>query len=184
MARSSGEEHMIRTVSQMKEEWADREVIRDCLFRYSRGIDRCDMDLLRSAYWPGAIDRHTGFTGTIEEFAAWAEPRLRAMPHGIHMLGNILIRLDGAEAKVESYFWSVNVMAAGDVREVIACGRYLDRFERRNDEWRIAERLVVHDWFQENATTGDWSKGPFGFSGLELGAAAPEDSSYRWLGLT
>ena len=174
---------MIRTVSQLKEEWADREAIRDCLGRYSRAIDRCDMALLKTAYWPRAIDRHTGFTGTIEEFAAWAEPRLRAMPHSVHMLGNILIRLDGGKARVETYFWSVNVLPAGDVREVLAVGRYLDRFERRDDEWRIAERLVVHDWFRESPETGDWAKGPFGFTGLELGAAAPEDKSYSWLDL-
>ena len=25
-------------------------------------------------------------------------------------------------------------------------GRYLDRFERRDGEWRIAHRTVVHEW--------------------------------------
>ena len=174
---------MITTVSQMRDEWADRESIRDCLFRYSRAIDRCDMALLATAYWPGAVDRHSGFSGTIEAFIAWAEPKLRAMPHSVHMLGNILIRLDGAAARVESYFWSVNVLAEGEAAEAIVCGRYLDRFERRDDEWRIAERLVVHDWFRENTDTGDWSKGPFGWTGLELGKASREDSSYAWLGL-
>ena len=175
---------MIKTVSQIREEWADREAIRDCLSRYSRAIDRCDMALLSTAYWPGAMDHHSGFTGTIEEFIAWAEPRLRAMPHSVHMLGNILIRVEGDTARVETYFWSVNVLAEGEVREALVCGRYLDRFERRNDEWRIAERMVVHDWFREHAETGDWAKGPFGWGDLELGRAAPEDSSYRWLGLT
>jgi hypothetical protein len=174
---------MISTVSQLKDEWADREAIRNCMFRYSRAIDRCDMELLKTVYWPGAIDRHTGFTGTIEAFIAWAEPRLKAMPHSVHMLGNILIDLEGPKARVESYFWSVNVLAAGEPREVLAVGRYLDRFERRDDEWRIAERLVLHDWFRESPDTGDWAKGPFGFTGLELGSAAPADKSYSWLGL-
>jgi hypothetical protein len=174
---------MIKTVSQLKDEWADREAIRDCMFRYSRAIDRCDMELLRTVYWPGAMDHHTGFEGTVEEFIAWAEPKLRAMPHSVHMLGNILIRLDGATARVESYYWSVNVMAAGETREVVAAGRYLDRFERRGDEWRVAERLVLHDWFRESPDTGDWAKGPFGFTGLALGGPAPEDKSYSWLGL-
>jgi hypothetical protein len=174
---------MIRTVSQIKEEFADREAIRDCLYRYSRGIDRCDMELLRSAYWPDAIDNHTGFLGNIDEFVAWAEPKLRAMQHNIHMIGNILIRLDGDKAAVESYLWSVSVMPAGPVREVFVCGRYLDRFERRHDEWRIAERLVVHDWFQERPDTGDWSIGPFGMADLEQGGSAPSDKSYTWLEL-
>ena len=174
---------MMRTVSQLKEEWADREAIRDCLFRYSRGIDRCDMELLRSVYWPGAMDHHTGFTGTAEEFIAWAEPRLRAMAHNVHMLGNILIRLDGERAAVESYLWSVGVIDGEDgAREVSVAGRYLDRFERRGEEWRIAERMVVHDWFRESAATGDWAKGPFGMTGLALGGLKPEDKSYSWLG--
>jgi hypothetical protein len=150
---------VVKTVSQIQVELADREAIRDCLFRYSRGIDRCDMALLSTAYWPGAIDRHTGFEGTIEAFIAWAEPKLRSMPHSVHMLGNILIQLQGECARVESYFWSANTLAEGNVREVIVCGRYLDRFERRTDEWRIAERMVVHDWFHEGHDTGDWSKG-------------------------
>ena len=174
---------MIKTVSQLKDEWADREAIRDCLYRYSRAIDRCDMTLLKTAYWPGAMDHHSGFEGTIEEFALWAEPRLKLMPHSVHMLGNILIRLDGVIARVETYFWSVNVLTGGAIREAIVCGRYLDRFERRGDEWRIAERMVVHDWFRESPDTGDWSKGPFGWADLALGSAAPHDSSYTWLGL-
>src|SRR5579862_3908887 len=61
----AGEDEMIRTVAQIKDELADREAIRDCLYRYCRGVDRCDMELLRSAYWPGAMDTHTGFKGTI-----------------------------------------------------------------------------------------------------------------------
>ncbi len=175
---------MIRTVSQIKDELADREAIKDCLYRYSRGIDRSDMELLRSAYWPGAMDTHTGFKGTIEEFIAWAEPRLQAMEQSMHMIGNVLIRLDGDKAASEAYFWSVAVIPGAVPRAIVACGRYLDRFQRRNDEWRIAERLVAHDWFSETTQTGDWSIGPFGLTGLERGTSmAKNDKSYAWLRL-
>ena len=44
---------------------------------------------------------------------------------------------------------------------------------KRDDEWRIAERLVVHDWFEEKAATGDWDVGPFGMSGLPRGTSVP-----------
>jgi hypothetical protein len=47
---------MITTVSQLRNVLADREAIRDCLFRYARAIGRLDEDLLRSAYWPVAVD--------------------------------------------------------------------------------------------------------------------------------
>jgi hypothetical protein len=177
------EDRMVPTVSQIKDQLADREAIKDCLYRYSRGIDRCDMELLRSAYWPGAIDTHTGFKGTIEEFIAWAEPRLRAMEQSMHMIGNIFLRLDGDKACGEAYFWSVAVIPGAVPRAIVACGRYLDRFERRKEQWRIAERLVAHDWFCETTQTGDWSVGPFGLTGLERGAGMAQDKSYTWLNL-
>lgn len=174
---------MVKTVSQIRDEMADRESIRDCLYRYCRGIDRMDAGVLRSAYWPGAMDYHTGFTGTVEQFIEWALPRLAAMEQNMHMIGNILIRLDGDRAAVESYLWSVSVLPGDEPRQVMVCGRYLDRFEKRDDEWRIAERFVIHDWFEEKPATGDWDVGPFGMSGLPRGTTNPEDKSRSWLGL-
>lgn len=173
---------MVSKVSQFAAEMADREAIRDCLYRYSRGIDRADGDMLLSAYWPGAMDYHTGFAGTAEEFVEWALPRLRTMEEQMHLIANILIRIDGDIARAESYFWSVVVPEGGD-RQTLAVGRYLDRFEKRDDEWRIAERWVAHDWFNEDGRPGDWSVGPFGMTGLLRGAPRPDDKSYGWLGL-
>ena len=37
------------------QELVDREAIRECLYRYCRGIDRLDEAALRSSYWPDAI---------------------------------------------------------------------------------------------------------------------------------
>lgn len=178
---------MVPKVSQIREEMADREAIRDCLFRYCRGIDRMDPELLATAYWPGAMDYHTGFTGTVEQFIEWALPRLAAMEQAMHMIGNIFIRIeggaDGTRAKVESYLWSVSVLPGDEPQKVITCGRYNDRFEKRDDEWRIAERWVVHDWFEQSPNTGDWGVGPFGMEGLLRGANKPDDQSYTWLGM-
>lgn len=170
---------MIPKLSQIRAELADREAIRDCLYRYTRAVDRGDAELLRTVYWPGAMDFHTGFTGTGEEFIEWALPRLMAMEQNMHLIGNVLIRLEGATANVESYVWTVSVLPGENPRQVFVCGRYLDRFELRDDEWRIAERTVVHDWFNENEAVGDWSAGPFGMSGLLRGAQGGDDPSAR-----
>ena len=59
------------------QEVLDREAIRDCLYRYCRGIDRCDEATLLSAYWPGAIDDHVFFKGPVEKFVKFALPFLR-----------------------------------------------------------------------------------------------------------
>jgi hypothetical protein len=48
-----------------------QQEIRDVLIRYTRGIDRMDADLVRSAYWPGAHDDHGAFRGSVEELIDW-----------------------------------------------------------------------------------------------------------------
>jgi len=175
---------VIKTVSQLQPELADREAIRDCLFRYSRAIDRCDEQLLRSVYWPDAIDTHLDFSGNVEQLITWAFPRLRSMDQTMHLIGNILIQLDGAKAAVESYFYGFHRAEIGGVmRDIIGSGRYLDRFERRGDEWRIAARLVMTDWFREYPDSADWAVGPFGMPDAARGKRRPEDESYGWLGM-
>lgn len=32
--------------------------------------------------------------------------------------------------------------------DVFVGGRYIDKFERRDGEWKIAKRQGVHDWFR------------------------------------
>jgi hypothetical protein len=174
---------MTRTVTQIRDELADREAIRDCLYRYSRGVDRCDEEALRSAYWPDAHDDHLSFSGTREELIAWSMPILRSMDQSMHMIANILIRIDGATADVESYYYGIHrVSHEGQARDSIGAGRYLDRFERRDDEWRIARRLVVVDWFRDYPDSADWTVGPFG-TPVEPGGRWPEDASYKLLRL-
>jgi hypothetical protein len=175
---------MSRTVSQFRDELADREAIRDCLYRYSRGMDRCDEDMLRSAYWEDAVDDHLAFSGSREELIAWAMPIVRMMDQGQHIIGNVLIRLDGAKADVESYFYGFHRVKGedGQPRDSVGCGRYVDKFEKRNDEWRIIKRLVVTDWFRQYDDSADWSKGFMGMM-IDPGGRRPDDPSYSLLKL-
>lgn len=75
---------MIKKTSQFTTELADGEAIKDCIYRYCRGIDRINRDLLLSAYWPDAIHEHGNFsTCSTEEFADQAITMLGTMvlPH-------------------------------------------------------------------------------------------------------
>lgn len=127
----------------------DRDAIRECLYRYCRGIDRADEALLRSVYWPDARDSHGAFVGSASDFIAQALPRLRSGGRGVHQISNILIELHGSVAAVESSFLALQTNAATPAQETFLCGRYLDRFEQRAGEWRIADRTVVYDWIEE-----------------------------------
>lgn len=162
-----------------------REAIRDCLMRYCRGADRCDEALLRSAFWPDATDSHA-MPGRAPMnaylFIERVLPKLRAMDQTMHTLGNILIELLGDMAAVESYFHAYHrVRDAARPRDIVTAGRYIDRFEAREGQWRIAERVVVIDWFREYNDSADWNRGVFG-GPCVMGAKQPEDASYVLFG--
>ena len=172
---------MTSTVSRFRDELADREAIRDCIYRYARGVDRCDEDLLRSAYWPDAIDTHMVFTGDREQLMEWIMPSLRKLALTQHIIANILICIDGDRADVESYHHSYHrYLDNGVMRDIVGAGRYVDTFEKRDDEWRILRRTVVLDWFRDYDDSGDWAVGPLGMK-VEPGSRAPGDPSYALL---
>jgi hypothetical protein len=174
---------MLKTVSQFREEFADREAIRDCLYRYARGIDRIDEDMLRSVYWENATDEHAGmFSGGASEFVDWLLEQLPQM-QTLHVVANILIEIDGPKANVESYIYAIHRSKSdGSMNDMIGAGRYLDHLERRNDVWRIAERKVIVDWFREYPTIAETAAGPFGIVDATRGARKPDDPSYEWFG--
>jgi hypothetical protein len=133
-------------------ELLDREAIRECLYGYCRGIDRRDEAALRAAYWPDATDRHGAYSGSATGFVEAALRLLASGPRMIHLVGNVSIVLRGSVAAVESYFHALQQDrdAAGRPRSTMLAGRYVDRFEKRGGEWRVAQRTVVYDWIEES----------------------------------
>jgi hypothetical protein len=125
---------------------ADREAIRDCLMRYSRGVDRLDRELILSCYHPDAVDDHGVFIGDPEAFADWVIP-MHTTTHLLHQhaIFNIFIDLDGDTAHTESYYMFVGLNREGTPL-AMSGGRYLDRFERRDGRWAIAARVCLRDW--------------------------------------
>lgn len=175
---------MTTSVSKITEQLADREAIRECLYRYSRGVDRLDADMVRSAYWPDCIDTHLNFTGNAEEFIAWAFPIMGSMDQTMHIIGNVLVSIHGDKADVESYFYGIHRvnLPDGGKSDVIGAGRYVDNFEKRDDEWRISKRLVVTDWFRQYPDSADWTQGMLGIM-IDPGGRKPDDASYERLRL-
>ena len=182
---------MVKKLPEIAAEFADRESIRDCLYRYCRGIDRLDVDLILSAYWPDATDEHGNFLAkSAQEFVDHAVPIIESMDLTTHFLGNILIDIRNDEAFVESYIQAFHRMskANGTRYDHMSSSRFIDRMERREREWRIKRRVVVRDWFREFPDTGEWDKGQLpqtlGYGKqepLSLGLRKPEDPSYALL---
>jgi hypothetical protein len=160
----------------------DREAIRDCIYRYSRGIDRIDEVALRSAYWPDAICRHGAREGSGADFVDWALEGRKTAGRAIHMIGNILIDLRAEVAVVESYFRTTlgGRDAQNNPQETLLAGRYIDRFECRDGEWRIAARTVVYDWVRQLPLPEDMTPEVFG-QRQPTGAHKPDDPLYELL---
>ncbi|MHB8465373.1 MAG: nuclear transport factor 2 family protein [Acidimicrobiales bacterium] len=153
-------DHMDREAI-VEELWA-REQIRDCLYRYSRGVDRRDLDLVRSCYHPDATDAHGAYNGDLEGFLEFVRQSTGTdSPFGImqHVITNVLIERTGPVAHVESYLYNPITPRdpSGNTPDVLIGGRFIDRFECRDGHWAIAERRLVFDYSSSRPTTpGVW----------------------------
>lgn len=155
----------------------DREKIRDCLVTLARGEDRRDAELISSAYWPDARTDYGVFEGSFDDYLAWVVPGAEAIKNTQHVLGQSFIALDGDVARAESHVISYHRIDMGEgERDTCIGGRYLDGFERREGQWRIAHRLMLYDWYQDWGEAIDWSGGLMGqalsgehFSGRSVG---------------
>jgi hypothetical protein len=118
----------------------DRAEIHDCMQRYARGMDRRDRALLRSAYHDGAVDDHVGFIGVVDDFIDWA-----LAYHSTHT-----VDIDGDVAHAETYYLFVGTDHEPASHMTISGGRYVDRLERRDDRWAIADRVCVVEFITES----------------------------------
>ncbi|MEP6546336.1 MAG: nuclear transport factor 2 family protein [Gammaproteobacteria bacterium] len=168
---------------------ADVEVVWDhlqinkILATYCRAIDRCDKELLRTVYWPDALEDHGIFNGNALEFAEFIVPLLSGMKSTMHQISNVLIELHGTHAAVETYVVAYHAVPAADgsMADLVVGGRYLDKFERRGGAWRIAHRTFVMDWNQNQPSTAIWESGLF--EQLKVrGSHDRSDPSYRLFG--
>jgi hypothetical protein len=131
----------------------DKQEIREVVLRYCRGIDRLDLDLVRSAYHADGIDHHTGFDGTVDEFVAWVDTGLRRLDGTMHVVGNHLAEVAGDVAVAETYGTAVHWgHPADDPRSNFTSGfRYVDHLERRDGVWAIVERFAVREWTHDDS---------------------------------
>jgi hypothetical protein len=138
----------------------DKQAITEVLYRYARSMDRLDRDLGYSVFWPDAVaDYHEQmFQGTGHGFIDMV---MEAHPYFLshsHQFSNILITVDGDIARSETYA-DVTLRRQdeqGGFIDIRNLGRYVDRWERRDGEWRIIDRKYLHDFDETNPSGGDF----------------------------
>lgn len=149
--------------------------IRDVHLRYCRANDRRDEDLMRSCFHPGAVvELHEPLD--VEAFIGMGRQVLSQFTGTWHNTGNQLVEVSGDAAWAEHYTTSSHRSAADDngpERDFIVFGRYVDRMEKRDGEWKIAKRKMIVDYVRMDPV-------PAGPPMGGEGARDRTDPSYAW----
>ena len=105
---------------------------------------------MESCYHPGAQEDHGAICGDAATFCELASRDGGLYTRMHHNIGTINIELAGDIAHSEAYVCASGPLIAaaedGSTQSRSIYARYIDRFERRNGEWRIMQRIVVKDW--------------------------------------
>jgi len=135
---------------QKMQELVDRSDIREVARRYCRGVDRLDGELMKSAYWPDAVDEHGVFNGNAHEFVDHCMVSHRRWASTLHCIFNHTIELDASRGMANGEIYNVTYLfSEGESAGVdLWVGRYLDTYEKRGKEWRIIKRVCVHEGSQ------------------------------------
>jgi hypothetical protein len=163
----------------------DRDRIRESIVRLARGEDRRQGELIRASYWPDSTTDYGVFKGSFQEYFDWVIPGSDAIPNTQHVLGQSYIELQGDKARVETQVVSYHRVNFGsEEHDTCIGGRYLDAMEKRGGEWKIAQRTMLYDWYQDWGVSIDWSQGVMGmpFSAAHFSGRAHGDFSVGFFG--
>ena len=151
----------------------DRISIEQALLRYTRGVDRRDWALVRSAYHPDAFDDHGVYKGGVDGLIEWMQRRHEGVLQAQHFMANTFIEFAGPDsAVVETYVVSrqrpmpTSMMTADAkdysaeidltaIHQTEAWARYVDVFECRDGDWRIIRREVVLEIYDSKQALPD-----------------------------
>ncbi len=130
---------------------SDEQAIRNLLFTYAERIDRGDIEGMARLFKHASY--RAGDNPPLTDWRAVADLNKSLVllyedgtPKTQHVTTNVWIEVadDGASATARSRF-TVLQGAPGQRLQVIVAGRYQDRFERADGEWRFAARHIFMD---------------------------------------
>jgi ketosteroid isomerase-like protein len=140
------------TTDALMQEMIDEFQLRKLVNAYCRAVDRGDYAQLQNLYHHDAVDAHGDFSaGTADDFLnqlAAARPYIQSMQHNVTTM-NFAIRGHAAEGEI--YTIAIHTLAGkGRDVDLVVGGRYLDKYEKRDDAWNLIERTIVTDWAHVN----------------------------------
>lgn len=130
-----------------------KQDITELIYNYMRGLDRWDSSLLNSVFFDDAYCEYGFINCGASDFIDFALGALKDHTANQHMVGNILIDVEGDEAFGEVYFNAYHkVKTENGFEDILIAGRYLDRYEKRDGVWKFAYRAELVDWSHSRPT--------------------------------
>lgn len=141
MSTDADFEQLRRDVQYLK----DRTAILDCIAHHARGHDRHDVELLSGTYHHDGVDEHGYAINPGPEYAQWANAIYAAGSRlHTHNISTHICEIEGDVAHCETYV-IVGLLDNNGTTARLISGRYIDRLERRDGEWKIALRRSTVD---------------------------------------
>jgi hypothetical protein len=141
---------------------ADHDVValNRLAFRYAAAVDACDVEgfltvftpeaRLRS-YHPDAEEPFADLTGH-DQLVTIPNAMRNMFRHTAHMMTNHLVEVDGANATGTVLCTARHLSADPAIPAALTVIiRYVDRYERHADGWRIADRQIRFLWSERHA---------------------------------
>jgi hypothetical protein len=160
---SATQTYDIEAMARRLAELDDMQAIRDQQLRYARALDWDDERLLAEVFWPDAEIDYGFFVGRGDEFVkvmigvsreSGSRPWHAVSGQSVHLTGP-------ASAEAECYFIGASTISdvTGDTEAQFIGGRYLDRFEKRGGDWRVARRVLICDFRYRDVAPMDRAAG-------------------------
>jgi hypothetical protein len=143
-----------------QDEFIARNAIANVLALHSRGVDRADANLLGAAYHADATVDYGFFAGPATTLVGILASAQKGSLPTAHRTSNCWIRVDGNVATSESYV--IAYVEEADLQRWVY-GRYLDRHECRDGEWRLVHRAYVMDGNSNRPSTAARTDPPVAF---------------------
>jgi SnoaL-like domain len=124
-----------------------KQTLHELVAAYSHAVDRLDEAAFLELFHGDAIIDSGVLRGEpldfMRGFTEWI--RVNAIVTS-HAVTNEWFRIDGSQAVGESYVTALSRLRGEPAdHDVLAVGRYFDRFERRDGKWKFSERRFVLD---------------------------------------
>ena len=130
---------------------ADRAAIGDVLIRYAEGLDRRDLTAVRSCFDEavqaeyGGVVLEPGVDALMDHIDV-----VRTFESSLHLLGNMVIDVDGADATSTCRAVAYVVRSTPEGTRLFMRGlTYEDRWVRGDEGFRIVRRRHVPEWSVE-----------------------------------